>query len=132
MSARVRIRIAPGGSGAPGQPQPPVGAVAQVDVQAKGHPAAEGEVRAHVGQHLQLELVLSRGLVGVGPRVLRAAVAYSLAGDDAALTRLEDSSLWVREMDGSRKDLARLKAVIESGAAPGSAGKPPASRAVAR
>src|SRR5699024_2754892 len=28
---------------------------------------------------------------------------------DAALTRLEDSSLWVREMDGSRKDLARLK-----------------------
>ncbi len=28
---------------------------------------------------------------------------------DAALTRLEDSSLWVREMDGSRQGLAELK-----------------------
>ncbi|MEX5271406.1 deoxyguanosinetriphosphate triphosphohydrolase [Kocuria sabuli] len=45
-----------------------------------------------------LELTRRWYLPGAGP-----------AGLDAALTRLEDSSLWVREMDGSRKDLARLK-----------------------
>ena len=45
-----------------------------------------------------LELTRRWYLPGAAPEAL-----------DAALTRLEGSSLWVREMDGSRRDLARLK-----------------------
>ncbi|MFI7484266.1 deoxyguanosinetriphosphate triphosphohydrolase [Kocuria sp. M1R5S2] len=69
-----------------------------------------------------VEDAIASGLVQLGwladttqrDKVLDLTRAWYLPGADpgdldAALTRLEDSAIWVREMDGSRKDLARLK-----------------------